>query len=467
MYLTHPIIPTRIVRKQFNGQGTMKPRNRISLYFLPSRFSTLVIVVLILALLLLVNGYRNSSSNSNEPKSTNTVTVTNQQPIITTATQPQHPPSPPQIKNSWQKVVVEPGDSLAIIFQRYHLSAQTLQKVLALGVETEELKHLKPGQLIKLEISPQQQLLTLIVSVSPEKSIIIKRVNQQFKLTIHKKKLENQIVFAQGRIEQNFYQAAKKSGLNAQIQKQLATIFHSQVNFNKHLRKNDTYKVLYETYTNSGKRIRTGNIITAELINNGKKFIAIRYTTPNGKSGYFTPTGKNLQQTFAGFPIHFDRISSRFKKKRDHPILGLIRPHNGVDLPAPIGTAIKAPCAGMIVFIGRQRGYGKTIILKHNNKYKTLYAHLNGYATDIKKGSQVKAGQIIAYVGKTGLATAPHLHYEIHVNNVPRNPLAIKIPTATATINKNDRPKFLHYAQKLIALLNKDAHSKSTTQIAA
>ena len=170
--------------------------------------------------------------------------------------------------------------------------------------------------------------------------------------------------------------------------------------------------------------------MAAEFTNQAKTFQAVRYTNPAGETEYFSPDGRNMKKTFLRTPVNFTRISSRFNPRRKHPILHTIRAHKGVDYAAPTGTPIKAAGNGKIVHRGTKGGYGKTVIIQHGNKYSTLYAHMNNYRKGQRVGSAVKQGDVIGYVGRTGSATGPHLHYEFHVYGKHKNPLKVTLPKA-------------------------------------
>jgi murein DD-endopeptidase MepM/ murein hydrolase activator NlpD len=200
------------------------------------------------------------------------------------------------------------------------------------------------------------------------------------------------------------------------------------------------------------KKIRDGRIIAAEFINKGKTHQAILYNSPKGDSNYFTPEGYSMRKAFIRSPVDFRRISSRFQRERWHPVLGKKRPHKGVDYAAASGTPIKAAGDGKISFRGRKGGYGRTIILRHGSNITTLYAHMSSYKRGLSKGSRVKQGQVIGYVGKSGLATGPHLHYEFRVNGSHRNPLTVKLPQADP-LPKRYRAEFKQAAQPLLAQL--------------
>ena len=196
------------------------------------------------------------------------------------------------------------------------------------------------------------------------------------------------------------------------------------------IRKDDNYYVIYEEVWLDGEHVADGEIIAAEFNNNGRSVQAVRYINSEGRSDYFTPEGRSMRKAFLRAPVDFTRISSNFNPRRRHPILNTIRAHRGVDYAAPRGTAIKAAGDGKVIFRGVKSGYGNTVILQHGGNITTLYAHMSGFAKDARNGRRVTQGQTIGFVGKTGLATAPHLHFEYRLNGVHRNPRTVKLPQA-------------------------------------
>ena len=265
--------------------------------------------------------------------------------------------------------------------------------------------------------------------------------------------LDRQIKQATGVIDSSLFLAAQQAGLSENVTMQLADIFGWDVDFALDIRQGDSFAVVYDEYYRYGKKVRDGDIIAAEFTNRGNTFKAVRYTDPEGFSEYFTPDGKSVRKAFLRTPVNFTHISSRFDLHRKHPILNRIRAHKGVDYAAPVGTPIKATGEGKVVFKGTNGGFGRMIKIQHGQTYTTVYAHMSRYAMHIHSGSHVRQGQIIGYVGMTGLATGPHLHYEFRVNGVHRNPLTVKLPDA-APINVKYKMDFFKQTQPLVAQLD-------------
>ena len=233
---------------------------------------------------------------------------------------------------------------------------------------------------------------------------------------------------------------------------ELANIFGYDIDFAREIRKGDHFELVYEEKQVDGEKVGTGEILAARFTNRGKEYQAVRYTNKQGITSYYLPNGQSMRKAFIRTPVDFARISSRFSMGRKHPILNKIRAHKGVDYAAPRGTPIKAAGAGKVILAGRKGGYGNTVIIQHGGTYRTLYAHMNGFARGVRNGVAVKQGQVIGYIGTTGLSTGPHLHYEFLVNGVHRDPLSIKLPMADP-IAANEKQRFLQQTQPLFAQL--------------
>jgi murein DD-endopeptidase MepM/ murein hydrolase activator NlpD len=232
-----------------------------------------------------------------------------------------------------------------------------------------------------------------------------------------------------------------------------AEIFRWDVDFALDIQPQDSFTVLYEERFLDGEKVGDGDILAAEFVNHGKMYRAVRYIDSEGNNQYFTPEGRSMRQTFLRSPVDFRRISSRFRPERWHPILGVKRPHRGVDYAAATGTPIWAAGDGKIAFIGTKGGYGKTIILQHGSRYSTLYGHLSRFHKGLKIGSQVRQGDVIGYVGMTGLATGPHLHYEFRIDGKHVNPITVKLPRPLL-LNGKQLAEFRRQTAPLIAQLN-------------
>lgn len=228
-----------------------------------------------------------------------------------------------------------------------------------------------------------------------------------------------------GVIETSFSEAAHKAGLSNDLIEELTRIFAWDIDFASSLKPGDQFTVIYKEGPSAYRKKERGQIISAEFMTNGKIFTAVRYKDPNGIVSYYTPEGKSMQKAFLSAPVDYARISSHFDNHRRHPVLNRIRAHKGVDYAARTGTPVKSAGDGIVSFRGRKGGYGQVLIIKHGEHYETLYAHLSDFKKGLKTGDVVRQGDIVAYVGQTGLATGPHLHYEFRIDGVHRNPEAL------------------------------------------
>jgi murein DD-endopeptidase MepM/ murein hydrolase activator NlpD len=254
-------------------------------------------------------------------------------------------------------------------------------------------------------------------------------------------------------ITSSLFEAAADAGISYATILKLASIFASDIDFVLDLRDGDEFTLLYEEHWRDGSPLVEGEILAAEFVNQGTRHRAIRYQSPDGRVNYFSPEGKNLRKAFVRAPLAFTRVSSNFNPRRRHPILNTIRAHQGVDYAAPSGTPVRAPGDGKVVFRGRKGGYGNAVILQHPGGVTTLYGHLSGFAKSARYGQRVAQGQVIGYVGATGLATAPHLHYEYRKNGVHLNPRTVKLPDATP-LDASARPAFQRAAAPLLQRLD-------------
>jgi murein DD-endopeptidase MepM/ murein hydrolase activator NlpD len=340
----------------------------------------------------------------------------------------------------WQTIKVKYGDNLSAIFARLDISPQLLHTILSLGDEADSLKHIHPGQLIKLKLAEQSQLLELMYDMDPTRSLRIwqEGVNG-FKSALIERPIEHRINHATGVINSSLFESGQQAGLSDKLTMELAGIFGWDIDFALDIREGDRFSVIYDDQYVGGKWLRHGDILAAEFINNGTAYRAVRYTDPNGQSDYYSPDGKSMRKAFLRTPVEFSRISSYFSTARFHPILNRIRAHKGVDYAAPIGTPVKATGDGKVVFVGRRGGYGNAIELQHGARYSTLYGHLSRFARGLHAGNRIHQGQVIGYVGMTGLATGPHLHYEFRIDGVHRNPLKVQFPDAAPIAAKYEQ----------------------------
>jgi murein DD-endopeptidase MepM/ murein hydrolase activator NlpD len=323
---------------------------------------------------------------------------------------------------------VRRGDSLDRMFRRNDLKAGDLAEIMTLDVARQHLRLIKPGDKIAVR-KRADEVLTLSKHVSLTETLNIQRVGTSFEAEMIERKLDTHVVYTAGKINSSLFEAAAEAGITDRTIMNLAGIFAWDVDFMLDIREGDQFTLIYEELWQGGKRLADGKILAAEFVNQGESFRAVRYEDSSGRIDYFSPDGRSVRKAFVRAPLSFSRVSSNFNPKRRHPKLNTIRAHHGVDYAAPSGTPIKAAGDGKIIHRGKKGGYGNVIILQHGGNITTLYAHLSRFSK-AKSGSRVRQGDIIGYVGATGLATGPHLHYEYRRNGVHLNPRTVKLPDA-------------------------------------
>ncbi len=352
----------------------------------------------------------------------------------------------------WQAVTIHSGDNLSRIFDKLELSPQQLLAVVKADKGKQLVTALRPDKQLQFQIR-DHQLQAIKYTLSPEKTLMVTRQGEGFNSHLIEHPVEIRLTHAAGEIETSLYQSGHDAGLSDNIVMEMANIFGWDVDFALDIRKGDKFSLLYEQQYLDGEKLRDGKILAAEFTNRGKNYRAVLYTDPNGDSEYFSPDGRSMRKAFLRSPVDFRRISSRFTTARYHPVLGRKRPHQGVDYAAATGTPIKASGDGKVIFRGRKGGYGNTVILRHGNHITTLYAHMSKYRRGVSSGSRVKQGQIIGYVGASGLATGPHLHYEFRISGVHRNPLTVKLPDAQPIATKY-KADFMQQSRQLLSQLD-------------
>ncbi len=331
----------------------------------------------------------------------------------------------------WEVVTVESGDTLASIFSGKGIASKTTHEIARLNEQTRKLRYIKPGQEIHLLLDDERRLRQMKYIPDITSTLLIQRNEDQgFSSQIINYQLDAFPVYREGRIKHSLFEAAAQADIPEDVIMDLVAIFGWDIDFSLDIRTGDRFGIVYEELYKDDVKIRNGRILAAEFVNDGKTYRAVYYKDPKGNVDYFSPDGKSMRKAFLRSPVEFSRISSRFSNKRWHPILSKWRSHKGVDYAAKRGTPVRASGDGKVIFAGTKGGYGRLIVIRHGGRYTTAYGHLNGYARGVRSGKKVKQGQIIGYVGSSGLATGPHLHYEFRVNGVHRNPLTVKLPEA-------------------------------------
>lgn len=321
------------------------------------------------------------------------------------------------------------GDTLAALLSRLGVSADEATRLAKLPA----LRPLRMGHVVTAETNGAGELLRLNFISARDQLVVLQRDGEGWKTSAESAAIETRVHMKSGAIRSSLFAAADGAGLPDGVAIQLADIFGGDIDFHRDLRRGDRFSVVYEMQYLDGRPLRSGRVLSAEFTNQGKDFRAIWYEVADGDGrkvgGYYAPNGDNLRKAFLRSPLEFSRVSSGFGM-RLHPFLQTWRAHKGIDYAAPSGTRVRAVGDAVVEFAGPQAGYGNFVILKHHGAYTTAYAHLSGFAPGIKKGSRVSQGDVIGFVGQTGWATGPHLHYEFRIAGEARNPMTIAMPAA-------------------------------------
>lgn len=353
--------------------------------------------------------------------------------------------------NEWQYVHPRPGDSMAAIFNRLGLTAKNLHEVLNKNPHVKALTNIKPSQKLEFLIN-KHQLQKLVIPVNYVQTLTVYRAGSVYKSQMAEKKTTSQNRLVTGTIKGSLSNTARQLNLPNKLVAQMTEILNKQIDFSRAIRPGDQFSIVYEAFYIEDRMVGTGDIQALRYTSRGSTFEAIRHTSRNGSHDYYTPKGNSFKKAFSRYPIKFSHISSTFTTSRLHPVLHYKRAHKGIDLAAPIGTPILATGDGVIEVIDRHNGYGNMIKIKHDKTYSSIYGHMLRFQRGLSRGSRVKRGQVIGYVGQTGLATGPHCHYELHVHNQPRNPTTIQLPNASPIPNR-EIAAFKYKANTMLAKL--------------
>ncbi|MBL78659.1 MAG: peptidase M23 [Nitrosomonadaceae bacterium] len=353
----------------------------------------------------------------------------------------------------WQQERIQKNDSVASLLTRLKINKKDKLSFLHDVRNIKAMRQLVPGKTIHAQTTATGELLTFRYFSGRNKQLLVEKNNSNFIENKSPSNIETQIEMKLGVIKSSLFAATDGANIPDSIAIQIAEIFASDIDFNRDLRKNDHFKVVYELRYSNGEVIGAGRVLAVEFTNKNKNYQAVYFESNDKEKGYYTPDGKNLRRAFLRSPLKFSRISSKFSHSRYHPILKKWRSHKGVDYAARTGTPVRATANGTVSRATRKRGYGNLIVLKHHGPYSTAYAHLSSFAKGLRRGKRINQGDIIGYVGSTGLATGPHLHYEFRVNGIQRNPLSVIMPAAIPLSTKI-LPVFKKSTKPLIARLN-------------
>ncbi len=386
------------------------------------------------------NGSSPFSQNANTANDANQATVT------------------PTNDPSHKLLTVSKGDTLSTLFSKVGLSSNELHDAINSSKDAKLFSNLDIGQVLEFDLSTSGQLKRLQSKLSDLETISLDKTAKGYAFKRELIKPDLRTAYTHGTINNSLSQSAQRAGLAHSLTMDMANVFGYDIDFSEDIRQGDEFEVIYEQKVINDKVVGTGSILSARFINRGKTYTAVRYTNKQGATSYYTADGNSMRKAFIRSPVDFARISSGFSMGRMHPILNKIRAHKGIDYAAARGTPIKAAGDGKVMLAGRQGGYGNVVIIQHGNNYKTLYGHMQGFAKGVRTGTSVKQGQVIGYIGTTGLSTGPHLHYEFQVNGRHVNPLSIKTAMADP-IAKTEKQRFLQQSQPLLARMNQEKTS--------
>lgn len=348
---------------------------------------------------------------------------------------------------------IQRGDTVSALLGKMNIRDGEAEAFLRGSREAAAMfRQLVPGKTLTATVTAAGDLqsLTFPLNGGKDAALLIQRTPQGFDASVQSLQYESHVSLQTAIIRYSLFGAADDAGIPDGVAVQLAEIFGGDIDFHRDLRKGDRFSVIYETASHMGKPVRTERILAAEFVNDGRTYHAFWYQPKDGTGGYYTAEGKSVKKAFLRSPLEFSRISSGFSNARYHPVMKEMRAHRGIDYAAPTGTRVKATGDGVVEFVGVQGGYGKLVVLRHAGDKTTAYGHLSGFAAGTRKGARVAQGDIIGYVGATGMATGPHLHYEFRVAGTHRNPLTVALPSATP-LPAAQLPSFRTHAEELLA----------------
>ncbi|KPV39402.1 hypothetical protein AN478_11685 [Thiohalorhabdus denitrificans] len=330
----------------------------------------------------------------------------------------------------WEAYELQKGETLSQLGERVGLGARTSWALARASQDVFPVRRMRSGRTIRVHYNDQGDPEEIRYGIDSGRYLAWRRQEGGgYEAVIEKYPRTERIRTAHAEIETSLFGAGARAGLPEGITMELARIYGWDIDFAHDLRQGDWFRVLYKEYYRDGEKVGNGPILAAEFVTRGESHKAIRFTDAAGNSDYYTPDGRSVRKAFLRNPMKVTRITSRFTRSRDHPVLNKRRAHKGVDYGAPTGTPIRATGDGRVVFRGRKGGYGNVVMLRHAGRYTTVYAHMSRFGK-FRKGQRIKQGQTVGYVGQSGLATGPHLHYEFRVNGNHRNPLTVKLPEA-------------------------------------
>jgi len=352
----------------------------------------------------------------------------------------------------WRNERVQRGDTVTELLRRMQVEDTSASEYLRRDQAAESFRHLAVGKFVQAETNANGSLLALRYLDNQGSQVVIEKGVSGLKTSIRPPLLEQRLLMRTGEISSTLFAATDAIGLPETTANQLAEIFGGDIDFHRDLRKGDKFSVVYEMDYSNGEPIRAGRIRAAEFINQGESYRVVYFKADSSHGDYYTPDGKSVRKAFLRSPLEFSRVSSGFSLSRFHPVLNTWRAHKGVDYAAALGTKVKVTADGTVSFVGQQGAYGNVVKVEHQSRHTTVYGHLSRFASGLHRGQRVGQGNIIGYVGMTGLATGPHLHYEFMVNAQQRDPLRAVLPDA-APIDNAHKIAFQEATRSLTARL--------------
>ena len=387
------------------------------------------------------------------PQRANAASEPNVSPAPPRPSQDPHAPAPPPTPSlETFTAQVQPGDSLSTIFRRHGLAARDLHLLVESGKLGKRLAKIYPGHEIEFGRDDERNLVHLKYRPGPWETVKFQRVGDEFEVSSRLKEPDAVRNYRHAEIDHSLFRACRRIGLNDAFAQRLADVFKWDIDMFLEVQPKDEFHVLYEEQHLDGEFVDFGDILAAEFINRGRSYKAVRYVDSAGNMNYYSPTGKNLRKAFLRAPLDYSRISSNFSRARLHPLWKRTMPHLGIDYAAPSGTPVKAAGAGVVTVRSKTASRGNYIVIEHGERYQTRYLHLSRFAPGIAAGEHVDQGRVIGFVGATGWATGPHLHYEFLVDGVHTNPSRVYMPPAEP-IDAAERERFDATTSALLGLL--------------
>lgn len=352
----------------------------------------------------------------------------------------------------WTTYHVKSYDNLTNIFHKLGHQAALGKLTLNKGI-ADELEKITKNSIVRATANNDKQLSQLVFSLNNKSYQVVLEKSGEYSGSWQPNLFETRQARASFSIRNGLFFDGRKSGIADSIIKQIVKVFDWDIDFSHDIRVNDKVTAVFEELYHDGDRVDSGNLLAAEFINNGRVFRTVQYAFQDGRTDYFTPEGQEMKKAFIRTPIAHARVSSHFNPGRFHPVLHKFRAHKGTDFAARRGTKIMATGNGVIKSLGRKGGYGRTIVIQHKDGYTTLYAHMSRYKKGLKVGRKVYQGDTIGYVGSSGLATGPHLHYEFRKNNKPMDPMSASLPHSMS-LTSTELQDFRNKAVNLVLQLN-------------